>query len=128
MRPDWRVALFTIGVSLLTGLAFGLLPAFRATRVSLSEAMKGQGRSVAGPAKGGASRLLISAQMAGSLLLLVAAALFGRSLQQLMRADVGFDREHVLVASLDPQGAGYEPAALPNSIAGCSIGCPRCRA
>ena len=51
--------------------------------------------------------------MAFSLILLIVAALFGRSLQELMRTDVGFDRQHLLVARLDPQAAGYELKDLP---------------
>ena len=101
VRPDTSVLLFTLAVSIATGLLFGLLPAVRATRVSLAETLKAQTRSVAGAGRGGGStsRLLIAAQMAFSLLLLVVAALFGRSLQQLMHVDVGFDRQHLVVAA-----------------------------
>ncbi len=116
VSPDWRVVAFTMGVSLLTGLLFGLMPAFRGTHVRLAETLKSQTRSVIG--SGGQGRvplgkLLIAGQMAFSLLLLIVAALFARSLQQLTRVDVGFDRDRVLMVSLDPRAAGYARAELP---------------
>jgi predicted permease len=115
VTPDWRVLAFTLAVSVATGLLFGLLPALRATRVNLTGTMNAQARSVAGAGRStaSASRILIAGQMAFSLLLLVVAGLFGRSLQALMRTDVGFDRQHLLVARLDSQAAGYELADLP---------------
>jgi predicted permease len=116
VSPDWRVVAFTLGVSLLTGLLFGLMPAFRSTHVRLAETMKSQTRSVI--ASGGQGRvplgkLLIAAQMAFSLLLLIVAALFARSMQQMTRVDVGFDRDRVLIVSLDPRAGGYTREELP---------------
>jgi predicted permease len=116
VSPDWRVVAFTIGVSLLTGLLFGLMPAFRSTHVRLAETMKSQTRSVIGSAGQGRvplGKLLIAGQMAFSLLLLIIAALFARSLQQLTRVDVGFDRDRVLMVSLDPRAGGYATEELP---------------
>jgi len=107
VRPDWRVLLFTLGISLLTGLLFGLLPALRATRVSLAEAMKSQAKSVVGGSSSTTSRVLIAGQMALSLLLLIAAGLFARSLQQLLATDVGFNRGQVLAVRLSPEASGY---------------------
>jgi predicted permease len=116
VSPDWRVVAFTMGVSLLTGLLFGLMPAFRSTHVRLAETMKSQTRSVIG--SGGQGRvplgkLLIAGQIAFSLLLLIVAALFARSLQQLTRVDVGFDRDRVLMVAMDPRAGGYAVAELP---------------
>jgi predicted permease len=107
VQPDWRVVLFTLGISVVTGLLFGLLPALRATRVSLAEAMKSQARSVVGGSGSSVSRLLIAGQMALSLLLLIAAGLFARSLQQLTATDVGFNRAQVLAVRLSPEASGY---------------------
>jgi len=107
VRPDWRVLLFTLGISVLTGLLFGLMPALRATRVSLAEAMKSQAKSVVGGTSSTTSRVLIAGQMALSLLLLIAAGLFGRSLQQLLATDVGFNRGQVLAVRLNPDASGY---------------------
>jgi predicted permease len=116
VSPDWRVVAFTLGVSLLTGLLFGLMPAFRGTHVRLAETLKAQTRSVIG--SGGQGRvplgkLLIAAQMAFSLLLLIVAALFARSLQHLTRVDVGFDRDRILMVAMDPRAGGYAAAELP---------------
>ncbi|HUP92721.1 MAG TPA: FtsX-like permease family protein, partial [Solimonas sp.] len=107
VQPDWRVVLFTLGLSVVTGLLFGLLPALRATRVSLAEAMKSQARSVVGGSASSVSRVLIAGQMALSLLLLIAAGLFARSLQQLTATDVGFNRGQVLAVRLSPEASGY---------------------
>ncbi|MGH9161552.1 MAG: FtsX-like permease family protein [Vicinamibacteraceae bacterium] len=116
LSVDWRVVGFTLGVSLSTGLLLGILPALRGAGVDLTAALKSQGRSVIGSAAGSrlsAGKLLIAGQFAFSLLLLVLAALFARSLQQLMRVDIGFDRDRLLVAGVDPHAAGYKPAELP---------------
>ena len=116
VSPDWRVVAFTMGVSLLTGLLFGLMPAFRSTHVRLAETMKSQTRSVVGAGGQGRvplGKLLIAGQMAFSLLLLIVAALFARSLQQMTRVDVGFDRDRVLMVSMDPRAGGYAVAELP---------------
>jgi predicted permease len=110
---DWQVLAFCAGVSLLTGLACGVLPAFRATRVPVAEALKQQSRAVG--ADGGrrglvVGKALVAAQMAFCLLLLVVAGLFARSLRSLIATDVGFDRAHVLAARVDVRGAGYSAA------------------
>jgi predicted permease len=107
-RFDWRVLLFAVGVTVVTGLLAGVGPAIRGTRVPLSESMKSQSRAV-GPA-GRAARIgkvLVGAQIAFCLLLLVMAALFARSMQSLMKVDVGFDRGKLLVARLDVRSLGY---------------------
>jgi predicted permease len=108
---DWRVLAFSAIVSTITGLACGVLPAVRVTRVAVAESLKEQSRGAVG-ADGGRRGLvigkaLVAAQMAFCLLLLVVAGLFGRSLRSLTQADVGFDRAHVLVARVDVRGAGY---------------------
>jgi predicted permease len=116
VSPDWRVVAFTLGVSLLTGLLFGLMPAFRSTHVRIAETMKSQARSVVGGAGHGRmplGKVLIAAQIAFSLLLLIVAALFARSLQQMTRVDVGFDRDRLLMVSMDPRAGGYEIGELP---------------
>jgi predicted permease len=108
---DLRVLAFSIGVSALTGLACGVLPAFRATSVPVAESLKQQTRSSVG-AEGGrrgmmVGKALVVAQMAFCLLLLVVAGLFARSLRSLTQTDIGFDRDRVLTARVDVRGAGY---------------------
>jgi len=107
---DWRVLTFAIGITAITGLVAGIAPALRGTRVSLAESLKSQGRTVG--AEGGRrgvliGKTLVAAQIAFCLLLLVLAALFTRSMQSLLRIDVGFDREQILVARMDVRSTGY---------------------
>ncbi|HTM24711.1 MAG TPA: ABC transporter permease [Vicinamibacterales bacterium] len=107
---DWRVLAFSAAVSMATGIACGVLPAFRVTRVPVSESLKQQSRAVG--AEGGGRGLvvgkaLVTAQMAFCLLLLVVAGLFGRSLRSLTQTNIGFDRDHVLAVRVDVRGAGY---------------------
>jgi predicted permease len=107
---DARVLGFTMTVSLITGVLFGLAPALRATRLDLTSALKEQ----AGGARIGQSRLpldkiLVVSQVALSLFLLIGAGLFTRSLQNLKGLDMGFDRENVVLFSLD-LGTGYDAA------------------
>ena len=108
---DWRVIAFGAGMSLMTGLACGLLPAFRGTRVPVSESLKLQSRAVGLVSRRTllAGRALVAAQMAFCLLLLIVAGLFVRSLRVLATSDIGFDRQHVLGARLDVRGLGYSP-------------------
>ena len=116
VRPDWRVMGLTFAASIATALAFGLLPALRGTRVPLAESLKAQTRSVIGPGYGGrlsVGKVLIAGQMAVAILLLLVAALFVRSIQALVQVDVGYDRDYVLVARIDPRSSGYTVADLP---------------
>ncbi len=111
LTPDIRTLAFTAGVSLLTGVLFGLAPAFRATRVDLTPSLK-EGRSQflgKGRRWGlGLDRIMVAAQIALSLTLVVGAGLFVRSLQKLWAIDPGYDRHNVLMFSLDPRLAGYK--------------------
>jgi predicted permease len=111
---DWRVLAFATGVTALAGLLSGVVPALRSTRVSLSDALKAQARTVMGT--GGrrgffVGKTLVAAQIAFSLLLLVMAALFMRSMQSLLKVDVGFDTDRVLAASIDVRSIGYSGEA-----------------
>jgi len=103
---NWRVLAFTLVVSLLTGVLFGLAPAWRATRLDLAATLKQSCR-----ATGAVSRLskgLIIAQVALSLLLLVGAGLFLRTLDNLQRVNLGFNQERLLVFKLQPEQGGYK--------------------
>ena len=108
--PNGRILLFTIALSLLTGAIFGIAPAFRATRVDLSSALKDAAGSVAGT--GSAVRIrkgLVIAQVALSFLLLFGAGLFVRSLQNLRDTNSGFTSiEHLVSFRVDPSLAGYD--------------------
>lgn len=99
---DWRVLGFTALLAIVTCLTFGLLPALRATYTSPALAMRSEGRSVsAGRKKFGLRRALVAMQIAVSLVLLVGAFLFIRSLNNLMTTDPGFQAEGILSVSID---------------------------
>lgn len=105
---DTRVFTFAIGVSIATGVACGIFPAIRGTRVSLADALKSQTRATSGGRPSlFVGKALVALQMAFCLLALVVAALFGRSLQLLTSMDIGYDREHVVTARLDVRTLGY---------------------
>jgi len=106
--PDWRVLAFTLIVSLITGILFGLAPALRALRVRVSPALKDATRAMAdSSSRFGWGKRLIAGQVALSLLVLFAAGLLVRSLQNLMTQDFGFRREHLVIARTDPAASGY---------------------
>ena len=108
---DWRVLGFSIGLTIVAGVAAGLGPAVRGTRMPLADAMKAQSRSVGVGARGAlVGKALVAAQIAFCLLLLVMAALFTRSTQSLLGTDVGFEREALVVARMDPRSIGYAAA------------------
>ncbi|HSC27845.1 MAG TPA: ADOP family duplicated permease [Vicinamibacterales bacterium] len=126
---DWRVLAFVVAVTMLTGLAAGVVPAWRTTRVPPAEALKLQSRAVgaAGRRGGRAGRLLVSAQITFCLVLLVVAGLFVRSMNALLQVDVGYDRAAVLVAQLDVRSLGYsaeQRQALYTSVIGTLAGLP----
>ncbi len=106
---DWRVMAFAVGMSLMTGLGCGMLPALRGTRVPVSESLKLQSRAVGLHSRRTlvAGRALVAAQMAFCLLLLIVAGLFVRSLRVLATSEIGFDRHHVLGARIDVRSLGY---------------------
>ena len=112
LSPDLRVSptvlLFTLGVSLVTGILFGLAPALQATRPALIPALKGE--APAGGPRSRMSRGLVVAQMALSIVLLVSAGLFLRSLGAATTIDKGFVSDNLLVADVDPGLQGYSRA------------------
>jgi predicted permease len=108
---DFQVLAFVAGISMLTGLIFGLVPALRATRVDLSSAMKESGRSVAASRTWLSKGLLIT-QVAISVMLLIGAGLFVRTLQNLRSVDVGFSSSNILMFRINPALNGYAPERI----------------
>lgn len=109
IRIDSSVLLFTLGVSVCTGLAFGVIPALSSafdSRKSLSETLKASGRSSSG-AKNRVRGLLVAAQVAISFTLLTAAALMLQSMIRLQRVDPGFNPENVFVMRLQPNWSRF---------------------
>jgi len=113
LSPDARALGFTIAVATLTGVLFGLAPAFLATRVNMNSTLKNEASGISGR---GAhltfGKIFVISQVALSLLLLIGAGLFVRSLQKLQQVDAGFARENVLVMKLEPVGSDSKTPQL----------------
>jgi len=111
---DWRVLSFTAVVAVLTGLLFGVLPAFRSTRVPLVSAMKGtQAVDTESGVGFRPGKWIVASQVAFSLVLLVVSGLFLRSLAKLVTMDIGFDRNNVLLVHVDLHTAKVAPEQQP---------------
>ncbi len=98
---DWRVMAFTAGVTIATALLFGTAPAFRAARVAPIDALKEQGRGTSSEARISVSNGLVVAQVALSLVLVVAGGLFVRTFMRLANLRLGFERDQVLVINMN---------------------------
>ena len=100
---DWRVLGFTVGATLLTALVFGVAPAAGMSRVRPNEALKEQNRSVSGDRRFGLRNVLVVTEVALSLVLIVAAALFVRTFTSLLSTPLGFNPSPLLVAEINMQ-------------------------
>ncbi|MBQ90754.1 MAG: hypothetical protein CL441_04930 [Acidimicrobiaceae bacterium] len=109
---DWRVLLFTIGVSLATGIIFGLVPALQSSRTDLSSTLKeGGGRTGSGFRQNKTRAVLVVAEVALALVLLVGAALMIRSTLELGSVDPGFDATNVLTMRMSLTGPRFQSSA-----------------
>ena len=108
---NWHVLAAAAALAMLTGVLFGLAPALQATRVSLAPALK-QSLTGARRSRPGLSRVLVVSQFAFTLLLLVAAGLFTRTLSNLQSIQLGFNRENVLTFSINAGQAGHRPPEI----------------
>lgn len=109
---DSRVLAFTLSVAALTGILFGLVPAWRAARLDINPTLKGTSRGITG---GGSqagrvpvAKILVVAQVALSLVLLVVAGLFLRSFKNLATVQIGYDNDHLLYFGVSPLSYGYK--------------------
>jgi predicted permease len=108
LGTDWRLLGFTAGLAILTCILFGLTPAIRATSTTPGAVMKASGRGMtAGRERFGLRRALVVSQVALSLVLLVGALLFVRSLQNLLTLDAGFRSEGLLITGIDASRLNY---------------------
>ncbi len=107
LTPDIRVLAFTAGAAIFTGLVFGIAPAWQSVRVQPQAAMKANSRGVIDGSKFGLGKTLVMAQIALSLLLVVAAGLMLSTFWRLATLDAGFERDHVLLASVDLRNGNY---------------------
>jgi predicted permease len=111
-EPGWRVFGFAASLALVTGALFGLAPALAALRVDLVRSLRrGPGLLEAGRLwrSIGAREILSAAQISVAVVLIVEAMLFARTLRNLRAIDPGFQRDHVLMVSIDPLKSGYTP-------------------
>ncbi len=110
LTPDLRVVAFTMLVTALTGVLFGLVPALQATRVDIAPSLKQSLSTTARTGRFAAGRLLLAAQVALSVLILTGSGLLIRTLGNLHKIDGGFIRERVLLFRLDPGQSGIGQA------------------
>ncbi|MGA3325749.1 MAG: ABC transporter permease [Terriglobia bacterium] len=114
--PNWRVLGFTMAIAMLTGILFGLAPALRSTRINLAPALKESAASPPGTAligrRFGVGNVLVVAQVALSILVLVGASLLARTLINLATMDVGFDAHNLVIFSVQPESNGYKGERL----------------
>src|SRR5579864_2835628 len=109
LSMDGRVLSFTVMLTVVTVLLFGLLPALRASRLTPLDAMIDRGSGARRSRGTGPADLLIVAQVAISLVVVVAAGLFGRTLATLETRPLGFDRQEILIATIDSQHTAVAP-------------------
>jgi len=105
---DNRVLGFTVGISLLTAVVFGMAPALQASQVDLNETLKEGGRGAAGPSYHRLRRLLVITEVALSLTLLIGAGLLMRGFLRLQEGNLGFKPENVLTMRIGLPGSNYE--------------------
>jgi predicted permease len=107
--PDWRMLAFTFGLALATGVGFGLVPALQSTRPNIAPTLKDQvGNIMGGGAQVTFRKVLVAAQVMLSLLLLIGAGLFTRSLSNLHSLDPGFQTGNLVQFAVNPRSIGYD--------------------
>ena len=109
--PSWPVLLFTLAMSMLTGVIFGIVPAWMTSHADPIEALRGANRSVGGN-RSWAQKSLVITQVAVSLVLLSAAALLARSLRNLEHQNFGFETDGRYIAWINPMLGNYKPEQL----------------
>ncbi|MFY9725435.1 MAG: ABC transporter permease, partial [Bryobacteraceae bacterium] len=107
--PNLRLVLFTLAVSVVTAVIFGLAPALQAARPKIASVLKDQAGAVVGGGQARWRKMLVVAQVSLSLLLLIGAGLFGQSLHNLESVNPGFDVNNLLSFQVDPTLNGYAP-------------------
>jgi predicted permease len=108
VAPNWRVLGFTIGVSALCAFVFGIAPALRASRIEPNTSLKGGKSTTLSPLKNPLGKAFVIAQVALSLLLLVGAGLFVRTLINLQNIPTGFNQENAMLFQVDTSATGFK--------------------
>jgi predicted permease len=109
LHPDGRALLYTLGLSLFTIVLFGVLPAIQATRGNIAGTLKSDSTASTGGSRAGLRKTLVASQVAFSLVLLVTAGIFIRSISALRPSDYRGDPSHVLLFTMKPQQEIYTP-------------------
>jgi predicted permease len=115
VTPDWRVLVFTLAVVIAVTVLSGIAPAIQSTRPDMARALKGE-TGVRTPGRFSLTNALLVVQVALSLVLLIGAGLFLRSLRHLKSVDPGFDPEHLLLLTIEPARSGYSQAATQSFV------------
>ncbi len=110
--PSWPILLFALAISALTGVFFGIVPAWITSHTDPADALRGAGRTI-GAGRSWTQKALVIAQIAVSIVLLSAAALLGRSLRNLERQNFGFETQDRYIAWINPMLGNYKPDQLP---------------
>jgi putative ABC transport system permease protein len=105
---DWRVLGFTFGVTMLTGILFGVLPALQVSGIDLNRALKEGGKGSAGGGRRNLSRTLVVAEVALAVIVLIGAGLLVRSFQKLSQVDPGFRADHLLSLKIELRRSQYQ--------------------
>ena len=113
LQLDYRLLAYTAGVSVLTGILFGLAPALRMTHLELATSLKASGGPLAQGQRLSLGRALVVVQVAFSLLLVTGTGLLARTLWNLVQTELGVDTVLVLTVRIDPRAGGFEAAQLP---------------
>jgi predicted permease len=108
--PDWRLLLFLFSITFLTAILFGLIPALQSSKTDVAPVLKDQAGAVVGGSHVRIRKILVAAQVSLSLLLLIGAGLFIRSLQNLRNLGPGFKAENIVAFNVDPSLNGYDVA------------------
>jgi len=109
--PSWPILLFTLLVSMLTGVVFGIAPAWMTSHADPADALRGAGRSVVA-GRSWAQKALVIAQIAVSVVLLSAAALLGKSLRNLEHQNFAFETKDRYIAWINPMLGNYKPEQM----------------
>jgi len=111
---DVRILLFTFGICILTGIVFGLAPAFHASKNDVNETLRGEGRSTASVSRHRTRDFLVIAEVAVALLLLICAGLMINTLTRILHTNPGFNPDHLLTAEVRLAGDKYIDASDPD--------------
>lgn len=110
--PDLRILLFTLAVTAITGVLFGLMPALQTTKPNVASTLKDEAAAVVGGGHGALRKSLVIAQVTLSLLLLIGAGLFTKSLGNLRNLGPGFNAQNLIGFEIDPSYSGYSVPRL----------------